>query len=128
MGTAKRPENTNVGTCHSEDYIACALVTAGCAAGDCSGKDNWFQCMTNCVINKHQAQCIDCIPKKVSTAKRSENTNVGTCHSEDYIACALVTAGCAAGDCSGKDDWMTCMTDCVINKHHKECIDCIHPH
>ena len=59
--------------------------------------------MTNCVINKHQAQCIDCIPKKVSTAKRpAKNTNIGTCHSEDYIACALVIAGCTAGDCSGK--------------------------
>ena len=32
------PTSQNVGTCHSEDYIACALVTAGCAAGDCSGK------------------------------------------------------------------------------------------
>merc|ERR1712126_561822 len=81
----------NVGTCHSEDYIACALVTAGCAAGDCNGKDNWLTCMTNCVINKHQKQCIDCIPKKVTTVKKPQN--VGTCHSEDYIACALVTAG-----------------------------------
>merc|ERR1712198_276564 len=55
----------SVGTCHSEDYIACALVTAVCAAGQCNGKDNWFQCMTDCVINQHHKECIDCIPKNM---------------------------------------------------------------
>merc|ERR1712235_14342 len=85
----------SVGTCHSEDYIACALVTAGCAAGQCSGKDNWFQCMTDCVINQHHKECIDCIPKNmVAKVVRPEDQNVGYtcnwCSKTNYNCCREV--------------------------------------
>merc|ERR1711976_410554 len=49
---------------------------------------------------------------------------LGTCHTEDYIKCALVIAGCSS-TCTGSSDWMNCMIDCVINQHQEECIDCI---
>merc|ERR1712145_15083 len=89
------PMSQNVGTCHSEDYIACALVTAGCAAGQCSGKDAWFQCMTDCVINQHHKECINCIPKNmVAKVVRPEDQNVGYtcnwCSKTNYNCCREV--------------------------------------
>merc|ERR1711942_87632 len=92
----------SVGTCHSEDYTACALVTAGCAAGQCNGKDNWFQCITDCVSNQHHKECIDCIPKNmVAKVVRPEDQKVGYtctwCSNTDYNCCKIV--GCIGSHC-----------------------------
>ena len=54
-------------------------------------------------------------------ASESEQ-NVGTCHHSDYIRCAEVITLCTA-ECLGS---YVCIANCVINKHHKECVDCIH--
>merc|ERR1711951_153477 len=58
------------------------------------------------------------------SAESAENQQVGTCHTEDYIRCALVIAGCTAT--CGSD--YTCLVNCVINKHYADCVDCIRPH
>merc|ERR1712098_78374 len=54
----------------------------------------------------------------------SEIGNLKTCHTEDYIRCGLVIAGCTAGCGSNYN----CLVDCVINKHHEDCVDCIRSH
>ena len=51
------PESGNLKTCHTEDYIRCALVIAGCTAR-CGSN---YNCLVDCVINKHQHDCVDCI-------------------------------------------------------------------
>ena len=54
------PSDSNVGTCHTEDYIRCALVIAGCAA-TCSGDSSYYNRMVKCVIAEHHQDCVDCI-------------------------------------------------------------------
>ena len=54
----------------------------------------------------------------------SDAGNLQTCHTEDYIRCALVIAGCTASCGSNYN----CLVDCVINKHQKDCVDCIRSH
>merc|ERR1711973_106194 len=54
----------------------------------------------------------------------SKSGNLQTCHTEDYIRCALVIAGCTAGCGSNYN----CLVDCVINRHHQDCVDCIRSH
>eukprot|EP00092_Neocalanus_flemingeri_P005490 GFUD01005920.1.p1 GENE.GFUD01005920.1~~GFUD01005920.1.p1 ORF type:complete len:157 (-),score=53.10 GFUD01005920.1:558-1028(-) len=130
-------------SCHSSDYIQCAFVIVGCTS-TCSGCSDWMNCMINCVINQHHEECIDCIsrldkadvqdvetdvdvadmvPDVAETAEEAEPEE-RSCHSSDYIKCAFVIAGCTS-TCSGSQDWMNCMINCVINQHQEECIDCI---
>ena len=72
-----------VGSCHFEDYLRCSLVIAGCAAK--CGAD--YNCMVNCVINDHHADCVDCI--------RSEVHEVGIIFGIDSIICMQFCGPCS---------------------------------
>merc|ERR1719309_657939 len=63
-------------------------------------------------------------PSDSDKPQLSIRSDLQTCHTEDYIRCALVIAGCTA-TCGSN---YNCLVDCVINKHHQDCVDCIRSH
>ena len=90
-------------TCHTEDYIKCALVIAGCSS-TCTGSSVriWkliFAKNKNCNFFREMGMQII----------------FDRCHFVFIFVSCLFTF----------QDWMNCMIDCVINQHHEECIDCI---
>ena len=70
----------NLQTCHTEDYIRCALVIAGCTAS-CGSN---YNCLVDCVINKHQQDCVDCIRSHQNQEIEDVKVQSGRCGTISY--------------------------------------------
>jgi len=98
----------NLQTCHTEDYIRCALVIAGCTAS--CGSD--YNCLVDCVINKHHQDCVDCIRShQMPEPEREIKVQDPTIPCGPYLRCSLYKGCCWAkkADDFGYDYW--CRTD-----------------